>query len=99
MDRVQSLLQHYADVFKNNQMVLVPISVIVYDIARRLFPTKNPAGFMQDVSKVLKGIKAIFSVLANLVGELACFIDKIVPLPQNLKEANVIVVENQEEKK
>lgn len=61
------------------------VAVFAYDIIRRLVPSKDPAGFVQDVSKALKGISSLFSVLSGLGNEVAAFLDKICPVPQNIK--------------
>lgn len=84
------------DFLHQNLMAAVPMAVIAYDIIRRLMPTKNPAGFVQDLSKLLKAVEAIGRVGCNMLLEVAAFLDKICPIPQNLKAP---VEEQSEDKK
>jgi hypothetical protein len=59
------------------------VIVVVWDIARRLWPTANPASFLGDAVKVIKGVIALVLALVGLLEKLANLLEG---LAQNLKK-------------
>lgn len=59
------------------------IIVVVWDIVRRFWPTANPASFLGDAVKIIKGVIALVMALVGLLEKLAVLLEGVA---QNLKK-------------
>lgn len=75
-----------ADKIPNDGIVITMLAMVVgflYDFARRKWPTKNPASFWIDVSKIIKGVVAVLNGLVKLLEKMSSVGDKV--MGQNVK--------------